>query len=380
METTVTQIVSVDAGTASEQVKLNTEFNLIVTILTSGTTGVTDLIVPNGIAASSNTNIINSYNLLNVNRNYLVKEVIAFVESTKAPGFVYDVAKCERDTDYIISSVMFDLLYGGNKQAIQSGVYYYNFNASSTAIPNEIPQTTAAYNYLKELAFNIVQGIEIDTSVLYQTTVTQVTSFPAGTYVEASRSEQLLGEILSIINNGPAGVLQEPIKLLRSTDPAIVAGASLLNSNRDFIRAEVVAYVNTLKAFLYDETTCRRDIGYIIDSVAFDLLRGGNKQSFKSGVYYFGYSTTATEVPNELPQTVSAYRYIKSLVSNIVTAKPILTKYQTTVTQVTNLTSATNYEAGILQDKIDVITGIIRNGPEDYQAPGKRIPISLTLN
>ena len=379
-QTTATQVVNVNAGTASEQATLNTEFNLILNIISSGTVGVSDLIVPNGITASTNANVQNSYNLIVQNRYYLIKEVIAYVESTKTPGFVYDVSKCERDTGYLIDSVAFDLLYTGNRQAIMSGVYYYNFNAGSTAIPNEIPQTTAAYNYLKELVFDIIQGNQINTSTLYQSTITQVTGFPAGTYVESSQAETLLDQIVGIINNGPVGVVQEPISLLKSTDPAVVAGATLLNSNRNFIRAEVVAYVNTLKAFLYDETTCRRDIGFIIDSVAFDLLRGGNKQSFKSGVYYFGYSTTATEVPNELPQTVSAYRFIKGLISNVVTAEPILTKYQTTITQVTNLTSATSYEANVLKDKLDVITSIIRNGPEDYQAPGKRIPINLELN
>ena len=379
-QSTLSQFTSVNIGTASEQAKLNTEYNLIINILNSGTVGVSDIIVPNGIAASSNTNVINSYNLLLANRNYLIKETIAYVETTKAPGFVYDVSKCERDTAYILDSVAFDLLYGGNRQAVMSGVYYFNFNAGSTAIPNEIPQTTAAYEYMKELFSSVIRGIPIDTATLYQTTVTQVTAFPAGTYVESDQADKLMDIILSIINNGPTGVIPEPISLDRSTDPAVIMASSLLNSNRNFLRAEVVAYVNTLKAFLYDETLCRRDIGFILDSVAYDLRHGGNKQSIKSGVYYFGYTTTSSEVPNELPQTVSAYRYIKSLVSDIVRAKPILTKYQTTITQVTNINSASIYEAELLQDKIDIITNIIRNGPEDYQAPGRRIPINLTRN
>lgn len=379
-QSTISQVVLTSGGTASEQTKINTEYNLIVTILNSGTTGVSDLIVPNGISASSSTSIVNAYNLLAQNRGYMIAEAIAFVESTKSPGFVYSQTKCARDVGYILDSVAFDLLYGGNKQAIQSGVYYYSYNASSTAIPGEIAQTVAAYNYMKELFSNVVRGIPITTSTLYQSTITQVVSFPAGSYVESSKAEELIDNIINIIKNGPNNVVKEPISLVRSENEATIAGAALLNSNRNFIRAEVVAYVNTLKAFIYDEETCRRDIGYILDSVAFDLLTGGNKQSIKSGVYYFGYTTTATEVPNEIPQVVAAYKYIKSIVSDVVRAKPILTKYQTTITQVTNLTSATNYEADTLKEKIDLITEIIRVGPTDYQEPGRRIPINLTKN
>ena len=372
-------------GTVTEQTTLETEYSLITTILNSGTTGVTDLIVPNGINASSNTNVINAYNLIIQNKDYLIKETIAYVESTKASGFIYNQEKCARDTGFIIDSVAFDLLYGGNRQAITSGVYYYNFNGSSTAIPGEIPQTTAAYAYIKSLVGNIVQGIAISSSTRYQNTITQVTSFPGGSYVEQDRAEKLVDSIVSIINNGPNNIIAEPISLKRSTDPATIRAAELLNSNRSFIRAEVVAYVNTLKTFMYDETLCRRDVGFILDSVAFDFLRGGNRQSIKSGVYYFGYSTTLSElntgssfVTDELPQTISAYRYIKSIVSDVVRSKPLTTRYQTTITQFISLNSATTYEAGVLADKLDIITNIIRNGPENYQAPGKRIPTNLT--
>ena len=56
----------------------------------------------------------------------------------------------------MIDSVSFDVLYGGNRQAIQSGVYYYGFSNTESAIPTERPQVTAAYYRIKDIVGQIV--------------------------------------------------------------------------------------------------------------------------------------------------------------------------------------------------------------------------------
>ena len=366
-------------GTVTEQNTVTNNFSFILNILNTGTAGVSDYIVPNSVNSSTNQNVLNAYNAIRLNRDYLVSEVVAFVEATKTPGFVYSTATCARDTGYIIDSVCFDLLHGGNRQSVMSGVYYYGYTGTTT-IPGEIPQTTAAYNYMKQLFASVIQGQKIPNSSLYQTGTPQVLSLNVGTDAEVDEAQDLLDFIVNIINTGPTGLIRIPVGLDRSGDVFRQKAAAILIANRDFIRAEVVAYVNTLKTFLYDETTCRRDIGYIIDSVAYDLKYGGNKQSIKSGVYYYGYSTSVSEVAGEIPQTYGAYKFLKDLVGNVVLGIDIPTTYQSTVTQVLNLNSATSYEADALKDKLDVITYIIRNGPEDYNAVGRRIPIGLTQN
>lgn len=366
-------------GSINEQNTTTNLFNTILTILNTGTTGVSDLIVPNSVNSSTNQNILNAYNVIKLNREYLITEVIAFVEATKTPGFVYTTATCARDTGYIIDSVCFDLLHGGNRQSVMSGVYYFGYT-SNTSIDGQIPQTSAAYRYMRQLFGSVIQGQKIPDADLYQTGVAQVLSLEVGTDAEVDEAQDLIDYILNIISNGPTGITRIPIDLNRSSDIYRERGAKLLILNRAFIQAEIVAYVNTLKTFLYDEDTCRRDIGYILDSVAFDLKYGGNKQSFKSGVYYYGYSTNVSEVAGEIPQTYGAYKFLKGLVSSVVLGIDVPTNYQSTITQVLNLNSATVYEAEVLGEKLDIITGIIRNGPEEYSAVGRRIPINLTQN
>ena len=366
-------------GTITEQNTTTNLFNFIIDILNTGTAGVSDYIVPNSVNSSTNQNVLNAYNAIRINRDYLITEVIAFVEATKTPGFIYTTATCARDTGYIIDSVCFDLLHGGNRQSVMSGVYYYGYT-SNTTIDGQIPQTSAAYRYMRTLFGSVIQGQKIPNADLYQVVTPQVLSLEVGTDTEVDEAQDLIDYILGIINTGPAGLTRIPIGLNRSNDVFKERGAKLLLANRAFIQAEVVAYVNTLKTFLYDEDTCRRDIGYILDSVAFDLKYGGNKQSFKSGVYYYGYSTNVSEVAGEIPQTYGAYKFLKGLVSNVVLGVDVPTNYQSTITQVLSLNSATQYEADLLNEKLDIITGIIRNGPEDYSAVGRRIPINLTQN
>jgi hypothetical protein len=376
-QTVVSQNTSLTTATSAEATLLDTDFDVILNILAVGTVGVTDDIEPNGILPSTDVNVINAYNLLLANKTYIQTEAVAFVETTKTVGFEYDQDKCFRDVGYMLDSVTFDMFYGGNKQAIQSGVYYYGFSNTNTAIPNEIPQTTAAYEYIKRLVPNIIRGIAIDESSLYQSTELQVLG-DSGTPIEVDEAIERLDIIVDIINNGPA-VAEEPspISLERSTNTYVRNAADLLNQNREFIKAEVIAYVDTLSTLVYDETKCRRDIGYMLDSVAYDLLHGGNKQSIKSGVYYFGYTGNTTEIPNEIPQTTAAYNLIKVLLPSIIKAQPVALTYSSTVQDTTTYLPATDNEVEILRGKIDVITGIIRNGPSAVSA---RIPISTILN
>ena len=383
-QSTITQVTNLTSATINEATTVGLNFSTITNILVGGTVGVSTIIVPNGLEISTLTNVVNAYSLLRANLNYIRAEAVAFVETTKTAGFVYDQTKYSRDVGYIVDNVSFDLLYGGNKQSVESGVYYYNFNGADTVLDdtgtNETPQTIVAYEYIKKLLASIIASKPIPTANLYQTVVPQVLGNP-GTTSEIQDSNKRIDVILDILTNGPSKAPEKTaIGVARSTDSYVINSAKLLNLNRNFIQSEVVAYVDTLKTFIYDETLCRRDIGFMIDSVAFDLLHGGNKQSVKSGVYYYGYTSTVTEITNEIPQTTAAYRYIKSIIPNIVKSTPLINAYQKSTAQVVNLNSATDYEANMLSDKIDIITNIIRNGPAEYSAPGKRIPIRLVTN
>ena len=359
-------VVTGTNASTDEQQKIYDDFNVIIDIITNGTTGTSDLIVPNSITPSTNTNVLTAYNLLLSNRSYIQNEAIAYVYSFKPKAFVFDVSKCVRDIGYMIDSVAFDLLYGGNKQAVQSGVYYYNFDGGTTTVPNEQEQTALAYGFIATLTNYVVTGQRPPT--LYQYEVTQDISLTTATTIEVGLLTESINTITSLILNGPSifGDARNPISLVTSTNVDVVAAANIMAANREFIKAETVAYINTVypAGFNYDRTKCRRDVGYIVDSISFDLLHGGNRQSIQSGVYYYGYNDNASVLTYEIAQVTAAYNRIKELAKDILTNTPITRSSSTVVAvQVSTTETASAGTLDFISDRINIINDIVNNGP-----------------
>jgi hypothetical protein len=373
-QSTATQTVFTTTATVFETASISADFTIITDILLNGTAGVSDLIVTEGTTASSTSTVQTAYDLLVANREYIQAEVVAYVESIKPIGFDYDQAKCLRDTGYMLDSVAFDLLYGGNRQAVTSGVYYYSFNSNSSAIPTEVPQTTDAFNYIKTIAQKIITNTLITNPA--QTSVTQFINDASSTPAEVDFVADEINLINSIINDGPQTIASvEPISLTKTTDEGRLNATQLLLSNKEFIKAEVVAYINNKYVFEFDRDKCYRDVGYILDSVAFDILYGGNRQAIQSGVYYYGFSDTASAIPGERDQTIAAYNRLKDILSDIVTNQTVVVSPNNTIAQVKNLATATVSESNLLDNMVDLITGIIYNGPTASQP---QLPVGQT--
>jgi hypothetical protein len=453
--------VTQTSGTAGAWVdRISSGFDLVANIITGGTIGVTDRIVPNGFPANTNVDVNNAANLVLSNKSFIQKEVIAFVNQ-EYPGFFANasnfidaanaITKCERDTGYLIDSIVFDFLHNGNRQAITSGVYYYNNDFTATQIVDQIPQTTAAYdfigsiiddivrnkkvagynqekcerdtglivdslafdlgynsntqsnfaglqywsqtssaipnqsaetvaaiNHAKVLAANIAQNITITSPK--QANVLQV----SGTGGSANESNIITNNynlIVDIINNGTVGVSDRivPNRFPANTDVNVNNAANLVLLNRSFIQAETIAYVNqTYPGFFANasnfidvanaQSKCSRDVGSILDGVAFDLRHDGNRQSIQSGVYYYNFSANTTQINDQIVQTGAAYNFIGSIIDEVVRCVPITGTRQSVYTQnTTAATAATFEEANIVLQKISLINNIITNGPNVAQ-------------
>lgn len=137
----------------------------------------------------------------------------------------------------------------------------------------------------------------------------------------------------------------------------------LIKENRKFFQEEIRAYLNdnypTLK---YSRTTCLRDVGYIIDSLVYDLTYGGNAMSVVAGLaYYEGVGSSLYINSTELTATIQAYLYLKT----IVTEAAVNTDtggLQTTIAQYKD-TAGSAAAATLLGNNIDEIIDIIQNGP-----------------
>ncbi len=347
-------------------------FNTITNIITVGTVGVTDQIVSNGLASTS-TSTVNSFDALISNKATFQTQVISWITANH-PTFTYTTATCERDVGYIIDSVAFDLLHGGNKQSIKSGVYYYGNNENSTAIPNEIPQTTAAYNFIKSLIPNIVKAEAIVEP--YQLAVTQDTSLNPASDYEVATLLNRIDIITNIIRNGPDEVASRiPINITSNETTAVANAWALLVANREFIRAEVIAYLNGFGTFNYSREKCFRDVGILVENVAYDAAFGGNQKAVESGLAY--YDGVVSLIAGQESQTTAAIDYLNQLCQQVIlntTCTNLLGNTATYVQVINTVLTGGGVASRSVDDLFNIIVDIINNGPsvapDLYTSPG----------
>jgi hypothetical protein len=265
--------------TDTEQIRLNdgvnrdlqskivsSSFGTVIDVLLAG--GTSSIAYVNSQAtANTNTKITSSYNLLINNTDLIVNETITYMSSSWS-SFYYDEAKCRRDVGLIISGAAFDLLYGGNSASLTNGKYYYDYPSQATT--TQLDQTITALKFASGVAQKVVKS-----TLMYH--ISESAWYPQATS----------------------------------------ASYNSLLANKGFIQSESIAYVSSSwQDFLYNEASCSRDIGYIIDAVATDLLYGGNERSIVAGRYYYDYPSQATD--SQLEPTLTGVRYAKGLAMRVI--------------------------------------------------------------
>jgi len=366
-QTAEPQITNLEPGTYSDAKKVMANYDIILEILNGNITGWTDKLIF-GFTASKFLSVQNAYAVLQANATYLAKEVVAYINATN-PGFAatYDNAKCERDVGYMNTSVCFDLLYGGNKQSIQSGLNYYGYVGNISNIVNETTATIAAFNHLSIIASDIIQNILITP---LQTTVQQVITTTTSTVGVANLFARAISTVTDIISNGTtvAATRLVPVSLTRSTTPATLVGADNILANKDFLKAEVIAYINQTfegpSSFFYDQEKCYRDTGLIVDAVSQDILLGGNQKSVEAGLSY--WSAGYNYVTGQETTTTAAINHARDIALQIIANQTVTPQLQTEATQIIN----TFYDYGqdympqqAIRRNFGIITNIIEKGP-----------------
>lgn len=141
--------------------------------------------------------------------------------------------------------------------------------------------------------------------------------------------------------------------------------AKILLDNVDFIKSEVVGYINAVYGgtFIYDQVTCARDVGLIVDALAYDLKYGGINTSINAADFY--YSARVSEViNNELSQTIDAIGRISTLATSLFTQTtiPAGSKYGTASQVIDTITAETGAKT-TLDDLVTAMQGILGNDP-----------------
>lgn len=205
--------------------------------------------------------------------------------------FKYNEQKCRRDVGIILNAVLTDAIFNSNHQSTYAGLSYLR-SYSSKVTSLQKAQTIAGLQEAKTQAIALTANVTMQNRInLHFTTV------------------------INIINLGISVVPSISIPPQTVREPGFAEAAAILLANKVFMQDELEAWIaENYPALIYDVATCRRDIAYIIDALAYDLTYEGNTQSVNAALAYAAGNVIAGQVE----ETQAAYEYWKTIVGRIV--------------------------------------------------------------
>jgi hypothetical protein len=142
---------------------------------------------------------------------------------------------------------------------------------------------------------------------------------------------------------------------------------TLIKENRAFAKEELIAFISeNYPTVKYSRTKCRRDVGYIIDALIYDLTYGGNSQSVIAALAYFDgpgseFAGIFAESAIELTATIASYERLKIILQQIAANTTVSKTTGNNATQWTDTTNLTGGSAAssFIGANIDIIINIL---------------------
>lgn len=288
---------------------------------------------------------------IEANRAFIEEQVIAFIDANFS-SIIYVESDCRRDINYILDALRYDLTYGGNLETLIAGRAYYSAGVLQLG-NNEEEATLAAYGYLSELVEQIALNNTVVSLQAIQTQVTGGLTPSSATAAEAAGS--LVDDIITLIANDssePAAVAPD----ITWTSATFQSEFSTLQSEKSNLQSSITTFIEA--NFAYDTAKCKRDLGYIIDGVTYDILYRGNSQSYDVAIQY--YSGGSLQVPvAQRDATGDAIRHLYDIISDVFRSNAV-PRLQSDVTQNTTVASTTIAEIRRAETLFLVVESVVR--------------------
>ena len=327
---------------------INNLFNIITGVLTNGLASRTAPTYTSPSGADASINSARAAALANI--SFLAEEAYAWAIN-QYPSFVPadGVTYFKQHIQYLVEAVSYDVTYGGNLASSYAAAQY-RINGASVFSPSELTIQTAAIGYLQNIIALVITNVTV--SPTYQTGVVQTKNIAWGDSLtggapQANTINDLFNKMIAYIGSYTAIIPVVPS--LTGYDTNALSARSILVANKTSIVTAVNSYLSaTYKGgFSYNETTCYRDVGYIIDSMVIDILTGGNYQTVNAGKsYYKNASAKSIAIGTQLTETTDGIAFAKALGIQVLN-QTTQTRFQNLYKQVfsSGTTIATTYTA-----------------------------------
>jgi len=193
--------------------------------------------------------------------------------------------------------------------------------AGSLISKDDAKYSVAALGRLETITGQIVQGQTVTKSS--GNTLSQSQLVPVGQAQQDTLVRRLVRTMQHRID-----FITAQTNMIFKTDPTgynttFLAGykdaRTLVYENKDFVKAEIGAYIDlTYPNVKYSRTKCKRDVGYVIDALCYDLTYGGNTQMLNAALAYFdGPGTNLVTSATEATANIAAYTRLKTILQQI---------------------------------------------------------------
>jgi uncharacterized protein YjbI with pentapeptide repeats len=279
--------------------------------------------------------VITEKNKVDDSLETLVMNMINFI-SSEYNGISYPKAKCRRDVGIIVDALSHDVQYKTNYATRLCANMYFD-NATSVLPFDQKQQTANFYVEMSNLVAKIVEE---------QQAGQDITGTPA-TAVEAEWVADMVRIIEESIRRDGLDALPELIEPDTSwVDASKLWAGEEIDSNLNTLADDVTEFLRDNFTIVdYSKAKCRRDSGYILDAMSWDLNYGGNLASRWNADFYF-WNNQLRIPENTREATAQSYRKLGEIVSKVVTGSY---PGQATRPETGNETQATQaYDLGLI--------------------------------
>ena len=280
-----------------------------------------------------------------------------------------------------------------------------------TYLGTDKPKTVAALQRIQSVLSNLVANSTVTpttTGTTFPNTATQVTSLPAGDTGNTTavnlvvNNTKIIQDMFSagaVITgptnpNYPNGLSYQPaisMPTVTGYNSSYLAnygdGLALVQANYTFIKDEIVAFLNTDSNLTgsaqwvnYSSTyqaETKRDLGFVLDAICYDMTYGCNSQSLILGSSYYSLNTAQLFAPYLLGVTESLTR-LSVILGQIIQKTSVTRSSGNTTTQYTTGTAGSVAAAAFAQARVADILYWIANGVPDTTAATFTGSISAT--
>ena len=191
-----------------------------------------------------------------------------------------------------------------------------------------------------------------------------------------SRNDDLYPNCYDLISNNVEFIKAETVAYINSQVTAHNAinlypnAVTLLTNNKQFIIDEIIAWIAAQVAsstypfagYTYSVASCRRDTGYLIDALIYDIRYGGNEKTMDIAKNFWQGGVAQLISPT---QEVAGFNRVFTIITDYVLPKTTYTSQQSPVTSTQN-TSGNAGEAGSITQinslKTTIIIPVITGG------------------